>query len=274
MTERFTAQAVYLIPVLASLLFGLVCATSLLPQQVAPIPVTPFPESSPSGPFGNALYFVVLVAISATIFYILLKRRSQKIIMVLIGFALTTAALLLSLVYLSAVFAYVPSLEFLTIPLSIALAVLFDLAIFRWGGKASNAAVVCLGGALGVFFGFFIPFWSAVLILSFLAVYDIIAVYYGPVGKIAQSGLDQLKGLSYSFKDIQMGLGDLVFYSMLSGTMLFTFQPNFLPCAVSIIGILAGSFLTLLILERKNIFPGLPLPVLLGLAGGLLASLI
>ncbi|MCW4045955.1 MAG: presenilin family intramembrane aspartyl protease [Candidatus Bathyarchaeota archaeon] len=274
MTERFTAQAVYLIPVLASLMFGLACASTLLPQSFAPIPVTPFPENSPSGPIGNAIYFVVLVAVSATVFYILLKRKSQKIINVLISLALTTAALLLSLIYLSAVLAYFPSLEFLVIPLSIIMTILFDLAVFRWSSRARNTAVVCLGGALGVFFGFFIPFWSALLILVFLAVYDVVTVYYGPVGKIAQSGLDQLKGLSYSFKDIQMGLGDLVFYSMLSGTMLFNFQPNFLPCFVSIISILAGSFLTLLILERKNIFPGLPLPVFLGLAGGLLASLI
>lgn len=264
----------YLVPVLASLMFGLACASALLPQSFAPIPVTPFPENSPSGPVGNAVYFVVLVAISATVFYVLLKRKNQKIINVLISLALTTAALLLSLIYLSAVLAYFPSLEFLVIPLSIIMTILFDLAVFRWGSRARNTAVVCLGGALGVFFGFFIPFWSALLILVFLAVYDVVAVYYGPVGKIAQSGLDQLKGLSYSFKDIQMGLGDLVFYSMLSGIMLFNFQPNLLPCFVSIIGILVGSFLTLLILEKKNIFPGLPLPVFLGLASGLLASLI
>lgn len=86
--------------------------------------------------------------------------------------------------------------------------------------------------------------------------------------------MDQLKGLSYSFRDVQMGLEDLVFYSVLSGTMLFTFQPNFLPCAVSIVGVLVGSFLTLLILEKKNIFPGLPLPVFLGLVSGLLTSMI
>jgi hypothetical protein len=35
--------------------------------------------------------------------------------------------------------------------------------------------------------------------------------FIGPVGKIAESGLDQLSGLSYAFKDIQMGLGDLMF---------------------------------------------------------------
>jgi presenilin-like A22 family membrane protease len=161
----------------------------------------------------------------------------------------------------------------------IVITVLFDLAIFRFGGAARNIAVIGIGGALGVFFGKFIPLWSAVLILAFLAVYDIIAVYRGPVGKIAESGLDQLHGLSFSFKDIQMGLGDLVFYSMLTGAMFFKFVTVdnvfwFLPYVVSIVGILAGSIITLFMLEKKGIFPGLPFPIMLGLAGGLITALL
>jgi presenilin-like A22 family membrane protease len=273
LAEKFDAHVVYLVPVLASLLFGLGCAYLLLPQPVTIVDVTPFPDNTTSGPVGNAIYFVILLAISATIFYILLKRKSRKIITALIAFALTAASMLLAVIYLSAIFAYVPSLEILVLPLSILLTALFDLAIFRLGSKARNVAVVCLGGALGVFFGASIPLLSALLILAFLAVYDVIAVYRGPVGKIAQSGLDQLQGLSYSFKDVQMGLGDLVFYSMLSGTMLFNFN-SLLPCLVSIIGILAGSFITLMLLEKKGIFPGLPFPILLGIVGGLLASLV
>jgi presenilin-like A22 family membrane protease len=240
---------------------------------VPTIPVTPFPEDTASGPFGNAFYFVILIAASATIFYILLKRKSRRLISLLITFALTAASMLLSIIYLSAIFAYVPSLEFLVLPLALIVTAVFILAVFRLGSKARNTAVVCLGGALGVFFGASIPLFSAVLILAFLAVYDVFAVYYGPVGKIAHSGLDQLQGLSYSFKELQMGLGDLVFYSMLSGSMLFNFN-SLLPCLMSIIGILAGSFLTFLMLEKKGIFPGLPFPILLGLAGGILTSLV
>jgi len=107
------------------------------------------------------------------------------------------------------------------------------------------------------------------LILVFLAVYDIFAVYRGPVGKIAQSGLDQLQGLSFSFKDIQMGLGDLVFYSMLTGAMIFGFPTSFLPVFASIIGIVAGSVITFYMLEKKGLFPGLPFPIFLGLTLGL-----
>jgi presenilin-like A22 family membrane protease len=272
LAEKFDAHLVYLVPVLASLLFGLGCAYLLLPQSVELVNVTPFPDNTTSGPVSNAIYFVILIAVGATVFYILLKRKSRRLITGLIALAMTAASMLLSVIYLSAIFVYVPSLDVLVLPLAILITALFDLAIFRLGSKARNVAVVCLGGALGVFFGASIPLLSALLILAFLAVYDVIAVYRGPVGKIAQSGLDQLQGLSYSFKDVQMGLGDLVFYSMLSGTMLF--KLGWISCLISIIGILAGSFITLVLLEKKGIFPGLPFPILLGIIGGLLASLV
>jgi presenilin-like A22 family membrane protease len=239
---------------------------------VQAIPVTPFPDESASGSFGNALYFVVLIAVGATVLYFLLKWKSRKLITIFTAFALTAASLLLSVFYLSVIFASVPNAEILVISLSIVLTVIVDVAIFRLDSKIRNAVVVCLGGALGVFFGASIPLLSALLILCFLAVYDVFAVYKGPVGKIAHAGLDQLKGLSFSFKDIQMGLGDLVFYSMLSGNMLFNF--GVVSYLVSFVGILVGAFLTFMMLEKKGIFPGLPIPVFLGLAGGLLASLI
>ena len=267
--DRFKFDIVYLLPILGSLLFGLVCAYILAPVSSESVPVTPIPEEIPGAQWGNALYFVVLIALAATLFYILIKRRSKRVIKGLIVVALTTASLLLSLVYLSALFAYVPSWDFLVIPLAIGLTVFFDFVIFRLGRVPRDVIVVCLGGALGVFFGKFIPLWSAILILVFLAIYDVFAVYKGPVGKIAESGLDQLQGLSFSFKDIQMGLGDLVFYSMLSGIMFFSFLPNVIPTIAAVIGILVGSVITLFMLEKKGIFPGLPFPILLGLGLGL-----
>jgi presenilin-like A22 family membrane protease len=273
--DRYKFEIVYLAPIFASLLFGLGCAYLLIPQQSEVIPVTPIPETTPGAPGWNALYFVGLIALAATVFYLLIKRRSKNIIKALVIVALTTASMLLSLVYLNALLAYIPALNDLIvlIVLSVAITVLFDLAIFRFGSITRNTAVVCIGGALGIFFGFSIPLWSAIAILAFLAVYDVFAVYKGPVGKIASSsGLDLLQGLSFSFKDIQMGLGDLVFYSMLTGVMLFNFLPNFLPVILSIVGIIVGSVLTFYMLEKKGIFPGLPFPIMLGLAFGLITG--
>jgi presenilin-like A22 family membrane protease len=276
--DTFKFQIVYLLPILASMLFGLACSLVLLPRSTPVVPVTPIPQDTPGADWGNALYFVGLIAISATMFYILLKRKSKRLIKGLIVLALSTAAMLLSIIYLSALTAYIPSLGdwFIVLPLSIAFTVLFVLSIFRFGPIARNISVILVGGALGMFFGYniaSISIWSAVLILAFLAIYDIFAVYKGPVGKIAQSsGLDQLQGLSFSFKDIQMGLGDLVFYSMLTGAMIFGFPSSFIPVLVSIFGIVIGSIITFYILEKKGMFPGLPFPIFLGLAFGLSAG--
>src|SRR5512137_1598031 len=100
-TEQFKAHPIYLIPILASLIAGLVFSYVLLFNPIETLPVTPFPET-PSGSLSNALYFVVLIAIAATIFYLLIKWKSKKMISVLIGFAMTTAALLLSAFYSAA----------------------------------------------------------------------------------------------------------------------------------------------------------------------------
>jgi presenilin-like A22 family membrane protease len=237
---------------------------------VETLPVTPFPDT-PSGSFSNALYFVIIIAIAATVFYFLIKWKSRKMITVLIGFALTAASVLLSVFYLFALLSSFSNWLIYVIIVSIIVAIVFDFVIFRGNEASRNVVVILLGGALGVFLGWSIPLFSAVLILAFLAVYDIIAVYKGPVGKIASSsGLDQLKGLSFSFKDIQMGLGDLVFYSMLCASMLRWF--TWFSYAASFVGVVIGAFVTFLILEKRGIFPGLPVPILLGLTAGLLTS--
>jgi presenilin-like A22 family membrane protease len=271
--DTFKFEVIYLLPILASILFGFACAYLLAPQSTGGISAVVFTGNTPEAPVGNALYFVVLIAVAATVFYFLLKRKSQRLIKGLITFALTTASLLLSVIYLYAILPNFNGVIYVIAGLAIAITVLFDIAIFRLGGVARNTAVICVGGALGIFFAKFIPLPSAVLILAFLAVYDIIAVYKGPVGKIAQSsGLDILQGLSFSFKEIQMGLGDLVFYSMLTGTMYFSFQQSLLPVAATFIALILGAILTFLMLERRGIFPGLPFPIMLGLAAGLLTA--
>ena len=265
MDEKFKAQPIYLLPVVASLLVGVFCASIMLIASVSTFPVTPFPEST-AGSLGNGVYFVVLAAVGASLIYLLLRRKNLKLVTLITGFAITAAAFLLSSVYLYAALSIlnVPYITPLVLIPAVGITVLIDLAIFRTRGRGSSFAILLLGGALGAFLGMAIPILSAVLILSFLAAYDVFAVYRGPVGKIAQSGLEQLRGLSVSFRDVQIGLGDLTFYSMLTAMVLTDAGPTL--CVASIIGVLIGAFIAFKMLERKGIFPGLPFPVALGLA--------
>lgn len=263
---RLEAKILTLAPVLASLIFGVLCTFLLLTSPLEIYAITPFEEGV--GSVGNAIYFVVLVGVGAGLIYVLVKRKNQRLINWIIGFALTTAFFTFSYVYLSALFAKFAVYEMDALVLAFSAFITFtaDYAIFRNKSTAANMAILGLGGALGAFLGISIPTLSTVLILSFLAVYDAFAVYHGPVGKIAHSGLEQLKGLSFSFRDIQMGLGDLTFYSMLSGHMLLSFGLN--ACIASIIGILAGCLVTFKAVEKKGMFPGLPFPIFFGLAAG------
>ena len=263
--EEFKIEPIQLLPVLASLGFGILCASLVLTSSITLYPVTPFPEGV--GSLINGLYFVILAGVGATLLYLLVKRKKLRAISLITGFAITVAILMLSIIYLSAAFSLlaVPSTIALILTLAMATFVtaLADFAIFKVQGRISNAVILLLGGGLGAFLGVSIPPLSAVLILAFLAAYDVYAVYRGPVGKIAQQGLEELHGLSFSFRDFQMGLGDLTFYSMLTGLVLATAGPIF--CAASALGIMAGVLLVLKMLEKRGMFPGLPFPVFLGL---------
>jgi presenilin-like A22 family membrane protease len=255
-------------PVLASLLFGLACAFLIATSALEVYQVTPFSEGTFGffGSFGNALYFAVLAGVGAGLIYLLLKRSKQKLITVITGFALTIAVFMLSMVYMYAALSgfLIPYVDVLVLIVSVLITAVSDYAVFR--SKYVNVVVLAIGGALGTFLGFSIPTISAILVLSVLAIYDVFAVYRGPVGKMAQNGLDRLRGLSFSFRDVQMGLGDLTFYSMLSGRMFLAF--GLLSCLASMVGILVGCIISFKIVERKGVFPGLPFPVFLGLATG------
>jgi len=231
--------------------------------------ITPFQEESPVGPISNALYFVVLVGLGALVLFLLLRNGRFRLVIFVTGFALISAVFLLSMVYFyafSMIFVPLPTGVLVAVPALITVSV--GYVFYGTKSRLCDLLVLLLGGALGTLLGACIRTLSTVLILCFLAVYDAFAVYRGPVGKIARVGLEKLRGLSFSFRNIQMGLGDLTFYSMLVSHMLLYF--GVIPCLASMAGVLVGCFLAFSMLEREGVFPGLPIPIFVGLALGFL----
>jgi len=265
--QVFRADLVLLAPVAASLIFGVICAFLINVSQVVFPSVTPLPEAG-LGPAANAAIFVVLTGVGASVIYFFLKRKKQRLIRFLIVFAITVVVFFLSIVYLWILFSLLNAadVELLTLVDAVLVTVVVDLELFAFHNAGGEVIILGLGGVLGTFLGASIPTFSAVLILLFLAAYDIFAVFRGPVGKIAMSeGLEYLRGLSFSFRDIQMGLGDLTFYSMLVGNAWISF--GVWEALGGVAGVLAGSFLSFKMLEKKGMFPGLPFSIVLGLLG-------
>jgi presenilin-like A22 family membrane protease len=126
-------------------------------------------------------------------------------------------------------------------------------------------SVTIVGSLTGTFLGASIPTMTAIVLLIALAVYDLVSVYRGPIGKIAEmADLEDFKGAVLTVGDLTIGMGDLVFYSMLVSNAMVNFGT--LAYVGSFAGVVVGSFLGFKMLERREVFPGLPIAICFGLA--------
>lgn len=271
--KRFVAKPLHLLPVAASLLTGILCAFLVLESRMERPYVTILPETG-FGPLLNAVFFVALAGAGATVIYLLLKWGADRVIHLLILSSITIITFTLSLLYLSTLFVVlnVEVERWLLLVFSAVLTMLVDAGVFLGSGTLQSLVVLVLGGAIGAFLGTSIPMLSATLVLVLLAVYDVVAVYRGPIGRIGSEGLGRLRGVSFSFMNVHIGLGDLTFYSMLVSQALL--NSGWRACAAATIGVLLGSYFALKMLERRGMFPGLPLSIALGLAAAYVSVLL
>ena len=266
MSEKFKAKPSQLIPeVLAIALAGVL--TYVLRIASVPIePITIFPETT-SGVTMNATIFVVMMAAAGTFMYLFIKFGLKRIVKYLINFALIALTLFLFIWYGSLYADYLPGIltsDFNWIYISIAATVVLGLAIFKSKGILHFSGIIAIGGLTGTFLGVSIPTLTAIVLLLALAAYDLFAVYRGPIGKIAQStDLEDFTGAVFTYGDLTVGMGDMVFYSMLASNAMMNFGT--LPYFAAAAGLIAGAYLGFKMLEGRDMFPGLPFAIILGL---------
>ncbi|MFQ5999117.1 MAG: hypothetical protein ACE5KO_07420, partial [Candidatus Bathyarchaeia archaeon] len=265
MTEgkSFKATPYLLLPSLTVIAAATFLAGVLqLTYQVPPTRVTPFPEEG-LGPIINAVYFVGIVAVAGTVIYFLVRKgraRTVNTFMILV-YALVTFSL--SGVYLPVVIFLVGIVDVVTSQLLILIGTAFVMgfsvfAVFVRKGAWQKGTMLFLGATLGALLGFSVQTISAIAILIALSLYDVFAVFVGPLGRLVSSeGRTELSGLMVSFGNLEMGLGDFVFYAMLMSHVYVFF--GILPYAAALGGILLGAYITFKSLEKRRMLPGLPL---------------
>lgn len=111
------------------------------------------------------------------------------------------------------------------------------------------------------------------LLLVGFALFDLYEVFRGPLKHLAQSvHSNEISLLLLKVDDIEVGIGDLLFYSLSTG--LAYNVGGEVSAIASIVLIKIGVLATLLLLERRKMLPGLPLPVLLSVFATFLVSLL
>jgi len=155
--------------------------------------------------------------------------------------------------------------------LSLGVAAGIGLTVFGKEQTRQLSGVTSLGALTGVFLGYSIGLITALVLVGALVVYDIVAVFRGPVGALAKAvEAGDLPGAMYTYGELTIGMGDLVFYSLVATTAIVSF--GLLSFFGTAVGILAGSYLGFRALSKYEMFPGLPFSLLLGVVGMLLTA--
>jgi presenilin-like A22 family membrane protease len=235
--------------------------------------VTPFSGDTVTNASLNALIFVLALGASATAMVLLIRKGRMGFIRRMIKGALIVVSFAVAFWYTTSLVSLVVNLTdlstLLLLALSVGIAASIGVTVFGKGRIRQLFGVTALSALTGVFLGYSIGLITALVLVAALVVYDIVAVFRGPVGALAKTvGSGELPGAMYSYGELTIGMGDLVFYSLLATTAMVTFGPlSFLGAGI---GILAGTYLGFRALSRFEMFPGLPFSLLLGVAGMLL----
>ncbi len=231
-----------------------------------------------SGATGSAVNVVIYVgfAFAATLLLLwLLRRKMVSSFRVLIFTSLAISGFALTFVTSDGFFYnYLqPTAELAAdIAVSLAVVTLIGYTIFvknrQW---LSTIVIAFVGAEVGSFFAT-LPLKTALLLPIAFAVYDIYAVFRGPLKSLIGTGEKvALVGMSIRAGEFTLGLGDVVFYTMLPSmplAQLAAGSPSltvlawaFVTLAVMDVGVVA----TLFLLSKKRLLPGLPIPMMLGI---------
>jgi Presenilin len=220
----------------------------------------------------NVLLLVLFVFVATLGLVWLLRRRRILSFKTLVFAAVSVSAFLLTTITAdSFVYSRVPASVELFVDFAIALAlvaVIGYVVFVKDNPWLSTGALAFVGAEVGSYFASSFPPLTALLLPAAFAVYDIYAVFKGPLKALI--GTDKgvaLVGMSVKAGEFTLGLGDIVFYSMLPSIAIFDYEPGLaFPLALlTILAVDIGVVATLSLLARRRLLPGLPIPMLLGI---------
>src|SRR5947209_16127634 len=247
--RAFKPRPRHLYPVILSLAVTGLLGYPISNQTVPQAQVTPFQGDTLSSAGLNAVIFVMALGASATAMLLMVRRGRMKFIRSLIKTAVLVVSFAVAFWYASSIFLLIPNspadplATIILLGVSLGTAVAIALTIFGRGKKYQLIGVTLIGALTGIFLGYSIGPLTALVLIGALVIYDVFAVFRGPVGALAKKiEAGDLPGAVFTYGDLTIGMGDMVFYSLVATTALVYFG-GILSFFGAAIGILAGTFL-------------------------------
>ncbi|HUI86416.1 MAG TPA: hypothetical protein VLY21_04595 [Nitrososphaerales archaeon] len=239
-------------------------------DAVGQISVGPFTGSAPTVSIGNALTLVVLVFATTLGLVWLIRKKLVRSFKAVVFLAVAFSAFALTWFTIDGIFSnYSWYGASYVLPLELAIAavpaVVIGYTIFFHNYWILSTTILGLISAeVGSFFASTLPLDMALFLPLLFGIYDIYAVFRGPLKQLVSAApAGALAGMSVKTGEFTLGLGDIVFYSMLPSIALFYLRP--LNTVLTLVAVDFGVVFTLYLLTRRRLLPGLPIPMALGL---------
>jgi hypothetical protein len=225
--------------------------------------------TSSGGSIVNVLILVAFVFATTLTAVWLARRRQVKLFMAMIfggtAIALFLLTFLASISLTDGVMSAGASL-YLSLAFATATVVLLSLiAIHRAPASLALVLTGLLSAEVGSYFASAIPILTALLLPLGFALYDIYTVFRGPLKTLINTIPDEsLTTMASKIGDFSIGTGDTVFYAMVPALGYYRF--GFSSAFLAILAVDAGVIVTLYLLSKAKLLPGLPIPMGLGVA--------
>ena len=228
----------------------------------------PFGSSIP-GSIGNSLVMLVSVFfVTISLVWLVRKKMFKHIIRFLTIFIILTGIFLTSLLsqILLPTLINTENISLISAILSLNIGSIIGISALRPDNKIIGLiSALILSVEVATYFALFLRPPTAFILPVAFAFYDIYAVFVGPLKTLISDGRFVLGPLVVRLGTLEIGLGDIVFYSFLPSVGLIIIGVN--GALFAIVSTNIGLFITLLMLKKRKSFPGLPIPVILTVIG-------
>ena len=245
----------------------------------------------------NGLIYTALAVISAFVIIFIIKKKGIGVLKYIFGFSFALVAFFQTWFFgeiiLYVLFSTRPQLYYLFDVELIFLTFVFTIfMIYRYftsrSIKTKNFIILYVGLLIGASMGVLMPLWTTLTILIGISCWDLFAVLYkhGPIKQlidiassseggdiISENDLkEKIKSGEYEYDStkLELGIGDLAFYSMLTSSALVQ-TSNLMVMILTALAIIIGTGITISGLKRNKILPGLPISIFLGISTMLLS---
>jgi hypothetical protein len=132
--------------------------------------------------------------------------------------------------------------------------------------RTRNFVFIIYGSLLGSFISLVLPTVSLIVMLVVVAVFDLVLLNTSWVVDAVKvfGGGGKSPGVGYVGEGVELGMGELIFYSFLPAHVEAYYGEGLL--LVTLLMVALGVLLNLWILGKRGVIAGLPAPIFLGLA--------